>query len=112
SSDLKGRLSHRGYEIGELAERASFEETTYLLWFGELPTAADAGDFAGRLRAARGLPPPVAALLRALPADAHPLDALRTAISPAATVDPDRHASDADANLRKALRLTALVPTV
>jgi citrate synthase len=107
-----GRLYHRGYEIGELAGRASFEETTYLLWFGELPTAAQSDDFGNRLRAARGLPPPVAALLGALPADAHPLDALRTAVSLAATIDPDRHASDAGANLRKAFRLTALVPTV
>jgi citrate synthase len=62
--------------------------------------------------AARGLPPPVLALLHALPADAHPLDALRTAVSLAATVDPDQHVSDADANLRKAFRLTALVPEV
>ena len=107
-----GRLYHRGYEIGELAGRASFEETTHLLWFGELPSAAAGEAFAARLRAARPLPPPVLALLRTLPRSAHPLDALRTAVSLAATVDPDVRASDADANLRKALRLTALVPAV
>jgi citrate synthase len=107
-----GRLYHRGYEIGDLAARATFEETAHLLWFGELPSAAAADAFAARLRAAREVPPPVVALLRALPADTHPLDALRTAVSLAATVDPDRHAGDADANLRKAFRLTALVPSV
>jgi 2-methylcitrate synthase len=107
-----GRLYHRGYEIGELAGRVSFEATTHLLWFGELPSPAESEAFAARLRAARALPPPVIALLRTLPRDTHPLDVLRTAVSLAATVDPDVRASDADANLRKALRLTALVPAV
>jgi citrate synthase len=107
-----GRLYHRGYEIGELAEHASFEETIHLLWFGELPSAAERAAFAERLRAAREVPPAVLALLRTLPADTHPLDALRTAVSLAATRDPDRRAGDAEANLRKAFRLTALVPGV
>ena len=108
----KGRLYHRGYEIGELAARASFEETAYLLWFGELPSASERDAFASRLRAARDLPSPVLALLRTLPPDTHPLDALRTAVSLAAAFDPDRHASDAEANIRKAVRLMALLPAV
>lgn len=108
----KGHLYHRGYEIGDLAGRVSFEETTYLLWFGELPSPAEREAFAARLRAAREVPAPVLALLRALPRDAHPLDALRTAVSLAGTVDPDRGAGDAEANLRKAFRLTALIPGV
>jgi citrate synthase len=108
----RGRLYHRGYEIGELAAHASFEETTHLLWFGELPSAPAAEAFASRLRATRGLPAPVLALLRTLATDAHPLDALRTAVSLAATVDPDRHAADVEANLRKAVRLTVLIPAV
>ena len=106
----KGRLYHRGYEIGDLAAHASFEETTYLLWFGELPSPAEREAFTTRLRAARPVPPPVLALLRTLPRDAHPLDVLRTAVSLAATVDPDVHAGDDEANLRKAFRLTALIP--
>ena len=109
---VTGRLYHRGYEIGELVARASFEETTHLLWFGELPSVAEADVFASRLRAARDLPPPVLALLHTLPPDTHPLDALRTAVSLAATVDPDRRASDPDANVRKAFRLVALIPAV
>jgi citrate synthase len=107
-----GRLYHRGYEIGELAGRTSFEDTTHLLWFGELPSAAAGAAFAARLRAARPLPSPVLALLRTLPRDTHPLDALRTAVSLSATVDPDVRSSDLDANLRKAFRLMALVPAV
>jgi citrate synthase len=105
-----GRLYYRGYEIGELAGVVSFEAVTHLLWFGELPGSAEAGTFAGRLAAARGLPAPVLALLRALPRSCHPLDALRSAVSLAAAFDPDVAASDTEANLRKACRLMALVP--
>ncbi|HET7340376.1 MAG TPA: citrate/2-methylcitrate synthase [Methylomirabilota bacterium] len=105
-----GRLYYRGYEIGDLAGVVPFEDVVYLLWFGELPSPAQAREFRGRLREARALPEPVIALLRTLPRDAHPLDALRTAVSLAATLDPDVRAGDREANLRKAVRLTTLVP--
>jgi 2-methylcitrate synthase len=107
---LAGRLYYRGYEIGDLAGRASFEDVVHLLWFGELPGPADRAAFSGRLAAARGLPAPVEALLRSLPHDMHPLDALRTAVSLAAAEDPDARAGDPEANLRKAYRLMNLVP--
>src|SRR2546426_5353231 len=100
----------RGYEIGDLARAVSFEDVTALLWFGELPSTAEAVAFAARLRAARGLPAPVKALLERLPRDTHPLDALRTAVSLAAAHDPDARSSDREANLRKAVRLMTLVP--
>jgi len=63
-----GRLYYRGYEIGDLAGAVPFEDVTRLLWFGELPTAAEAGSFRARLRETRPLPAPLAALLRTLPA--------------------------------------------
>src|SRR5882724_3888388 len=84
-----GRLFYRGYEIGELAGVVPFEEVTALLWTGERPDATRAEEFRARLAAARGLPAPLEALLRALPRDCHPLDALRTAISLDAALDPD-----------------------
>jgi citrate synthase len=105
-----GRLYYRGYEIGELAGVVPFEEVTALLWSGELPAPEEATAFRARLEAARGLPAPVLALLERLPRDAHPLDALRTAVSLAATLDPDVRSNDAEANLRKAFRLMTLVP--
>lgn len=105
-----GRLYYRGYEIGELAGPVPFEDVTALLWFGELPRPAEAEAFATRLAAARGLPVQVRALLETLPREAHPLDALRTAVSLAATLDPDARASDPEANARKAFRLMTLVP--
>jgi citrate synthase len=107
-----GRLFYRGYEIGELAGAVPFDEVTALLWHGERPEATAAADFRARLRAARGLPAPIAALLRGLPRDCHPLDALRTAISLDAALDPDAGDSGPEANLRKAFRLMNRVPEV
>jgi len=106
----QGRLYYRGYEIGELAGALSFEDVTALLWHGELPSAAESARFASRLREARGLPPAVADLLHTLPRDTHPLDALRTGVSLAATRDPDVRSNEPEANLAKAFRLMTLVP--
>ncbi len=105
-----GKFYYRGYEIADLAGALSFEEVTALLGHGEPPSAAESADFATRLTAARGLPAPVADLLQTLPRDAHPLDALRTAVSLAATRDPDVRSNEPDANRRKAFRLMTLVP--
>jgi citrate synthase len=107
-----GRLYYRGYEIGDLSGTVPFEDVTHLLWTGELPTADEARLFRERLAATRTLPAPMVDLLRALPRDGHPLDALRTAVSFAALLDPDAAASDPEANLRKAFRLVTLVPAV
>jgi citrate synthase len=107
-----GRLYYRGYEIGDLTGAVPFEDVTHLLWTGELPTADEARAFRARLAETRTLPASIVVLLRALPRDAHPLDALRTAVSFAATLDPDAAASDPEANLRKAFRLMTLVPAL
>jgi 2-methylcitrate synthase len=107
---VNGRLYYRGYEIGDLAGAVSFEDVTALLWHGELPDAGASAAFKARLEAARGLPPAVGDLLQTLPRDAHPLDALRTAVSLAATRDPDTRSNEPESNLRKAFRLMNLVP--
>jgi len=106
----RGKLYYRGYEIADLAGGLSFEDVTALLWRGDLPGAAESAEFGSRLQAARGLPSPVIDLLRTLPRDTHPLDALRTAVSLAATRDPDVRSNEPEANLRKAFRLMTLVP--
>ena len=105
-----GRLFYRGYDIADLARGTSFDDVTYLLWFGELPDAAQAKEHRRRLEETRGLPKEIRALLEGLPRDTHPLDALRTAVSLAAAYDPDARASDLDANVRKGYRLMNLVP--
>jgi citrate synthase len=107
-----GRLYYRGYEIGDLAVAVDFEDVTQLLWFGELPAPEASRAFRARLAAARALPAPLIALLRGLPRDCHPLDALRTAVSAAAALDPDAGSIEAEANLRKAIRLTVLIPAL
>ena len=106
-----GRLYYRGYEVADLVGAASFEDTTRLLWFGELPSAAERAEFGARLVETRPLPPPVLDLLRRLPRVCHPLDALRTAVSLAAAADPDVRSDEPAANLRKAYRLMNLVPS-
>ncbi|MCI0549233.1 MAG: citrate synthase [Candidatus Rokubacteria bacterium] len=107
-----GRLFYRGYEIGDLAGAVPFEDITSLLWFGELPTPSESAAFQARLLAGRGLPAPVLALLRALPRETHPLDALRTAVSLAASLDPDSARTDREATVATAVRLMTLVPEV
>jgi citrate synthase len=76
----RGELTIAGNPVGELAERATFEETTWLLWHGRLPSASQLNAFAAELAAARELPPPTLALLREC-ARAHvdAMDALRMA---------------------------------
>ena len=104
-----GRLYYRGYEVADLVRAASFEDTTHLLWFGELPSAPERAAFAARLARPRALPEPVLALLRRLPRDCHPLDALRTAVSLAAATDPDVRCQRAR-QPAQGLRLVSLVP--
>ena len=62
-----GVLSYRGIDIHELAQHSTFEETTYLLWFGALPTKAELADFTQQLAAARNLDPKIIDLLRSVP---------------------------------------------
>src|SRR2546428_130822 len=105
-----GRLYYRGYEIGDLARAVSFEDVTALLWFGELPSTAEAVAFAAPLRAARRLPAPGKALLERPPRDTHPLDALRTGGSRAAPHAPGARPRERGAHLRKAVPPGSPVP--
>jgi len=71
-----GVLSYRGIDIHELAQLSTFEETTYLLWFGKLPTSSELTEFTHQLSAARELNPKIVDLLRSVPADATPMQVL------------------------------------
>jgi len=104
-----GVLSYRGIDIHELAKLSTFEETTYLLWFGTLPASAQLAAFTAELSAARVLPPQVIELLHTVPSDATPMQVLRTAVSLLSIYDPDEASSSHDANVRKAYRLTAQI---
>jgi citrate synthase len=106
-----GRLLYRGYSVGDLVGRASFEEVAHLLWTGALPTAADLGDLRRGLIAAGRLPDGVLRLLSELPRTTA-MAALRTAVSALGQFDPDAQDKSAAANRRKAIRLTGQVPAV
>ncbi len=105
------RLILYGYDLVELTENASYEEVAYLLLYGELPTVAELAEFNQQLRSQRDLPGPVVDLLRSAPVNAHPMDLLRTAVSSLAFFDAETPDNSHDANVRKAERLLAKIPT-
>src|SRR5438445_13076290 len=72
-----GVLSYRGIDIHELAARSTFEETTYLLWFGKLPNAAELKEFSSQLAASRTMDGSVITFLKGLPKVAPPMEVLR-----------------------------------
>ncbi|GGJ02017.1 citrate synthase [Alicyclobacillus cellulosilyticus] len=109
----EGRLLYRGYDIHDLVNGgASFEEVVYLLWYGDLPNAAQLAEFNRSIATQRSLHPSVLAFLKEVPKDANAMAVLRTAVSYAALFDPDANDDTMDANLRKAVRLVAQIPTI
>ncbi len=107
-----GVLSYRGIDIHELADHSTFEETTYLLWFGKLPSAEELKHFTAELARARQLDPKIVDLLRSVPTAASPMEVLRTAVSLLSLYDADERDSSHDANVRKSFRLTAQIPMI
>ena len=107
-----GVLSYRGIDIHELAAKSSFEETTYLLWMGKLPTKSELAAFTKQLAAARELNPKVIDFLRSVPTTATPMEVLRTAVSLLSIYDADEKDSSHEANLRKSFRLTAQIAMI
>jgi citrate synthase len=104
-----GVLAYRGIDIHELAEKSTFEETTYLLWFGQLPTKAELDHFSQRLKDARQLDPKIIDLLRSFPKSANSMEVLRTAVSALSFYDPDENDNEHDGNVSKSFRLTSQI---
>lgn len=107
-----GVLSYRGIDIHELAARSTFEEVTYLLWNGRLPSIAQLAAFNKSLAEARVLPVPVVDLLKSVPASATPMEVLRTAVSLLSLYDVDEKDGSHASNLRKSFRLTAQISMI
>ncbi|HEV2715210.1 MAG TPA: citrate synthase [Terriglobales bacterium] len=108
----QGVLAYRGIDIHELADNANFEETSYLLWFGKLPTRNELKDLRERLARERQLDPAIINLLRTAPKHITPMDVLRTAVSALSFYDPDQKSNDHEANIRKAIRLTSQIAMI
>lgn len=104
----KGVLAYCGYDIHDLAERATFEEVCFLLWHGRLPTRAELGDLQSELAAGRSLPDPILRLMRTLPPTGG-MDALRTLTSALAHYDSEPVGPLPQARARTAVRLTAQI---
>jgi citrate synthase len=108
----EGKLIYAGYDIHDLAEHSTFEEVVYLLWHGELPSRTALEELKRQLSNETGLPTPIHVLISSIPKSANPMDMLRTVVSALSFYDPDLDDMSPEANLRKAIRLTAKFPTI
>ena len=108
----RGILKHLGIPIAELAENSSFEETVFLLLHGHLPKREALAAFDANLRGRRAISAPLLAAMRAFPRDAHPMHALRTAVSLLGMLDPTADEVNPGGNLEKALNMTAQFATI
>ena len=106
-----GRLIYQGYDIRDLAAHGTFEEVAYLLWYGRLPNERQLAELKSRLGQLRALPKGVLDILDRLPAESHPMDALRTAVSALAMYEPSE-SKPGSSSIGGALRLTAVLPTI
>lgn len=107
-----GRLIYRGYLITDLANKASYEETAYLLLKEKLPDRNELDSFNAQLVGERALPLAVLAAMKTFPKTAVPMDVLQAGVAMLAHHDPDLHDTSKEGNGRKAIRLVAKLPTV
>ena len=103
----EGRLVYRGYDIGQLAGKATYEEVCYLLWNGKLPNSTELDRLNGQMRSRRDVPN-LEAVLRTLPTSADPMDVLRTGVSALAASLP----ISGTPTVEQAVALTARFPVV
>jgi citrate synthase len=105
-------LQYRGYRIEELVGRAEYEEVAYLLLNGDLPNKDELRDFKAELTKHRALSPFLREILLQMSESGTPMDVLRTVISASAVEDPSEGDNSHEAEYRKAIRLTAKLPTI
>jgi citrate synthase len=105
-------LLYRGYDIQDIIRYASFEETAYLLLFGELPTQDDLIAFTNRLIKERVISPQVIESVKQYPRDTHPMDALKAACAMEGLFDAEKNDDCHEANMNKAIRIIAKMPAL
>jgi 2-methylcitrate synthase len=102
-------LTYCGYDIYDLADNASFEEVAFLLLHGHLPTQAELSEYIATIKSMRGLPDALKTVLEMIPADAHPMDVLRTGVSFLGNIEPE---GDFSNQQKIADRLLACLPSM
>ncbi len=107
-----GKLWYRGYSIEDLAEKSNFEEVSYLLIYGKLPTKTEYEDFVTKLKDRMDLPTEVKKVIKTMAPVAHPMDVMRTATSMLVMFDKDPSNKDLDATIDKVITLIAKLPTI
>jgi 2-methylcitrate synthase len=103
-SETGGGLQYRGYRLGELAEKSTFEEVAYLLIYGALPNSSQLKEYKKKLLSLRSLPEVLIEVLQKIPAETHPMDVLRTGCSMLGCLEPEGKGRD---GVAVADRLTA-----
>ena len=107
-----GVLLYHGYNILDLGENSSFEAVAYLMWNSVYPNAAQLAAFKAELAGMREIPAELMALMKQLPTGGHPVAVLRTMVSMLSLVDGDAENIEVEAAKQKAMRLTAVIPTI
>ena len=102
-------LTYRGYDIYDLADNACFEEVAFLLLHGHLPTQAELDAYITKIKANRGLPDALKTVLEMIPADAPPMDVLRSGVSFLGNIEPE---GDFSNQSNVADRLLAVLPSM
>ncbi|MGR3220028.1 MAG: citrate/2-methylcitrate synthase [Candidatus Anammoxibacter sp.] len=105
-------LYYYGYSIKDLPENSTFEEVAYLLLNGELPGKDALRDFCKKLANEREIPEKAIDIIKDLPRDTNPMDVLKIIVGDLQTMDPDASSNSNAANMRKAIRLIAKIPTI
>jgi 2-methylcitrate synthase len=114
-SDVDGQagiLEYRGIRIEQLCGRSSFLETTWLLLFGRLPTQEQLAKFTDDVTCHRRIKYHLVDLLKCLPEQGHPMDALQAAVAALGMFYPGRNVKDVENNYWSAVRLIAKMPTI
>lgn len=107
-----GKLIYRGYDIFDLVNHSTFEETAYLLLFGDLPDKDNLRGFSQQLSGARGLPHSIIDNMKNRPKLARPMDVIQSTISELPDYDPDMDRDDKEANIKRAISLIAKISTL
>lgn len=108
----KGILIYQGYNIHDLAENSTFEETVFLLWNGRLPNKQELENLRKQFQQNYQIPSEVLEMMKQFPKDANPMDVLRTAVSSLDFYDKEGRGTDREAAMNAAIKLTGQLPTI